>query len=75
MTPRTDALQAEIGERTFARPLTYVPPVWELARQLERENRELLEAAKMMLTYIETHDMRALDLRICRAVIAKAEGK
>jgi pyrroloquinoline quinone (PQQ) biosynthesis protein C len=72
-TPRTDTVESAIT-KFYGYP--NVPhQMATLARQLERENRDLLEAAKMMLTYIETHDMRALDLRICRAVIAKAEGK
>lgn len=36
---------------------------------------ELLTAARMCLAYIETGDMRPLDLRIVRAAITKATGE
>jgi hypothetical protein len=86
-TPKTDALYAEIGDRTWDRPRTYIPPIWEFARQLERENRDLLEALKRLCELArqfcyDGEDSASMDraeglpaVQQARAAITKAEAK
>ena len=44
-------------------------------RKSQESNAELLEALQMLLAYVETEDMRPLNLNKVRAAIAKALGE
>lgn len=73
-TPRTDALVAEpisLEIKELGARLAYMT---DHARQLERENKELLEALELAMPYLDMYCGLITPVEKARAAIAKARG-
>jgi hypothetical protein len=77
-TPRVDAFCQEPTEFVPGQEASLIPVWADFARQLERENRELLEALKLCYEHCRLYHREVEHNNVgeaVRATIAKAEGK